>query len=234
MLKRDMTSLSNFKQAAALFGEPARAAIIWELFDGKPVTAGELAIAANITPQSASSHLKKLVQAGILSVHKQGKHKYFVYAKPEIAVAVETLAGIFSLPNELNRNQREVRVARSCYDHLAGQAGVSVTEALLKKGFIADHPDHIKEFMVTPAGANWFMELGIDTEQLKKAKRPLALKCIDWTEKTPHLAGSLGAELLQHFLKEGWFRKVYQKRNLLITSNGEISLKKVLNIDIKG
>jgi DNA-binding transcriptional ArsR family regulator len=90
-----MSNLNSFKKAAALFGEPARAAMIWELFDGKPVSAGDLAIAANITPQSASSHLKKLVEAGILSVQKQGKHKYFVYANPEIAVAVETLGNIF-------------------------------------------------------------------------------------------------------------------------------------------
>ncbi|MGF7041074.1 ArsR/SmtB family transcription factor [Mucilaginibacter lappiensis] len=229
-----MTTLDSFKQAAALFGEPARAAMIWELFEGKPVTAGELAIAANITPQSASSHLKKLVQAGILAVHKQGKHKYFVYAKPEIAMAVETLGNVFAIPKELNREQREVRAARSCYDHLAGVAGVFVTEALLKKGFMEDHPDHIKEFAVTHEGASWFGELGINTEQLKTAKRPLALKCIDWTEKRPHLAGSLGAALLQYFLKEGWFRRVYQKRNLQITSKGEMELKQRLNIDLKG
>jgi DNA-binding transcriptional ArsR family regulator len=229
-----MTNLDSFKQAAALFGEPARAAIIWELFEGKPVTAGELAIAANITPQSASSHLKKLVQAGILAVHKQGKHKYFVYAKPEIAMVVETLGNVFAIPKELNREQREVRAARSCYDHLAGVAGVFVTEALLKKGFIKDHPDHIKEFAVTQDGSNWFEELGINTEQLKTVKRPLALKCIDWTEKRPHLAGSLGAALLQYFLKEGWFRRIYQKRNLQITSKGELELKQKLNIDLKG
>ena len=229
-----MTNLSSFKQAAALFGEPARAAMIWELFDGKPVSAGDLAIAANITPQSASSHLKKLVEAGILQVHKQGKHKYFVYANPEIAVAVETLSNIFSAPKGLNYAQREVRAARSCYDHLAGQAGVQVTEALLRKGLITDHPDHLKEFSITSQGLIWFKELEIDIPQLTVVKRPLALKCIDWTEKTPHLAGGLGAAMLQYFLKEGWFRKVYQKRNLLITSKGEFELKQRLNIDIKG
>ena len=229
-----MTNLSSFKQAAALFGEPARAAMIWELFDGKPVSAGDLAIAANITPQSASSHLKKLVESGILKVQKQGKHKYFVYANPEIAVAVETLGNIFSTPKELNSAQREVRVARSCYDHLAGLAGVQVTEALLRKGLIADHPDHLKEFSITSEGLIWFKELEIDIPQLTVAKRPLALKCIDWTEKTPHLAGGLGAAMLQYFLKEGWFRKVYQKRSLLITSKGEFELKQRLNIDLKG
>jgi len=229
-----MTNLSSFKQAAALFGEPARAAMIWELFDGKPVSAGDLAIAANITPQSASSHLKKLVESGILKVQKQGKHKYFVYANPEIAVAVETLGNIFLTPKELNSAQREVRVARSCYDHLAGLAGVQVTEALLRKGLIADHPDHLKEFSITSQGLIWFKELEIDIPQLTVAKRPLALKCIDWTEKTPHLAGGLGAAMLQYFLKEGWFRKVYQKRSLLITSKGEFELKQRLNIDLKG
>lgn len=229
-----MSNLSSFKQAAALFGEPARAAMIWELFDGKPVSAGDLAIAANITPQSASSHLKKLVESGILKMQKQGKHKYFAYANPEIAVAVETLSNIFSVPKELNSAQREVRAARSCYDHLAGLAGVQVTEALLRKGLITNHPDHLKEFSVTPQGLSWFGELAIDIPQLTVAKRPLALKCIDWTEKTPHLAGGLGAAMLQYFLKEGWFRKVYQKRSLLITSKGEFELKQRLNIDIKG
>jgi len=229
-----MTNLSSFKQAAALFGEPARAAMIWELFDRKPVSAGDLAIAANITPQSASSHLKKLVESGILKMQKQGKHKYFVYANPEIAVAVETLGNIFSTPKELNSAQREVRAARSCYDHLAGLAGVQVTEALLRKGLITDHPDHLKEFSITSQGLIWFKELKIDIPQLTVAKRPLALKCIDWTEKTPHLAGGLGAAMLQYFLKEGWFRKVYQKRSLLITSKGEFELKQRFNIDIKG
>lgn len=231
-----MSNLNSFKQAAALFGEPARAAMIWELFDGKPVSAGDLAIAANITPQSASSHLKKLVEAGILQMQKQGKHKYFVYANPEIAVAVETLSNVFSTPKGINLShaQREVRAARSCYDHLAGLAGVQVTEALLRKGLITDHPDHLKQFSVTPQGLNWFKELEIDIPQLTVAKRPLALKCIDWTEKTPHLAGGLGAAMLQYFLKEGWFRKVYQKRSLLITSKGEFELKQRLNIDLKG
>jgi len=229
-----MTNLSSFKQAAALFGEPARAAMIWELFDGKPVSAGDLAIAANITPQAASSHLKKLVESGILKMQKQGKHKYFVYANPEIAVAVETLGNIFSTPKELNSAQREVRAARSCYDHLAGLAGVQLTEALLRKGLITDHLDHLKEFSITSQGLIWFKELEIDIPQLTVAKRPLALKCIDWTEKTPHLAGGLGAAMLQYFLKEGWFRKVYQKRSLLITSKGEFELKQRLNIDIKG
>jgi DNA-binding transcriptional ArsR family regulator len=229
-----MTDLIDFKQASALFGEPARAAMIWELFEGKPVTAGDLAIAANITPQSASSHLKKLVQSGILAVYKQGKNKYFTYAKPEIAVAVEAMSNILAPAKQLTSNQREVRTARSCYDHLAGVAGVFITEALLKKGLIKDHPDQLKEFSVTTDGVRWFMELGINTEQLETAKRPLALKCIDWTEKRPHLAGSLGAALLQYFLKEGWFRRVYQKRSLLITSKGEIELKQKLNIDLKG
>ncbi|MDN5284694.1 MAG: Transcriptional regulator, ArsR family [Mucilaginibacter sp.] len=229
-----MTDLIDFKQASALFGEPARAAMIWELFEGKPVTAGDLAIAANITPQSASSHLKKLVQSGILAVHKQGKNKYFTYAKPEIAVAVEAMSNILAPAKQLTSNQREVRAARSCYDHLAGVAGVMVTEAFVQKGFIKDHPDQLKEFSVTPAGADWFTDIGINLEQLKTAKRPLALKCIDWTEKRPHLAGSLGAALLQYFLKEGWFRMIYQKRSLMVTSKGEMELKQKLNIDLKG
>ncbi|WP_183565667.1 ArsR/SmtB family transcription factor [Mucilaginibacter sp. SP1R1] len=228
-----MTNLNSFKQAATLFGEPARAAMIWELFEGKPVTASELAMAANITPQSASSHLKKLVEAGILTVSKQGKYKYFVYARPEIAVAVETLANVFSAPRELSRTQKQVRAARSCYDHLAGQAGVQVTEAFLAKGFIADHPTQPREFAVTAEGLDWFGTLGINTGQLQTAKRPLALKCIDWTEKRPHLAGSLGAALLQCYLKEGWFRKVYQKRSLQLTSKGEAEFKRLLNIDVK-
>ena len=228
-----MTDLIDFKQASALFGEPARAAMIWELFEGKPVTAGDLAIAANITPQSASSHLKKLVQSGILAVHKQGKHKYFAYAKPEIAVAVEAMSNILAPAKQLTSNQREVRTARSCYDHLAGVAGVMVTQAFIQKGFIKDCPDQLKEFSVTPAGADWFTGIGINLEQLKTAKRPLALKCIDWTEKRPHLAGGLGAALLQYFLKEGWFRRVYQKRSLLVTSKGEMELKQQLNIDLK-
>jgi hypothetical protein len=113
-------------------------------------------------------------------------------------------------------------------------AGVQVTEALLRKGLITDHPDQLKEFSITGQGLVWFKELEIDIPQLTVAKRPLALKCIDWTEKTPHLAGGLGAAMLQHFLKEGWFRKVYQKRSLLITSKGEFELKQRLNIDIKG
>lgn len=229
-----MSDLIDFKQASALFGEPARAAMIWELFEGKPVTAGDLAIAANITPQSASSHLKKLVQSGILAVHKEGKHKYFTYAKPEIAVAVEAMSNILAPPRPYTSTQREVRAARSCYDHLAGVAGVMVTEAFIQKGFIKDHPDQLKEFLVTPAGAGWFTDIGISIEQLETAKRPLALKCIDWTEKRPHLAGGLGAELLQYFLKEGWFRRISQKRSLLITAKGEAELKQKLNIDLKG
>ncbi len=224
---------AQFREIASLIGEPSRAAMLYELFDGRAFSAGELAISVNITPQSASMHLKKLVEAGILQVKQQGKCRHYSYAKPEVAAAVEALANLVSVKKSdtltATSELPAIKAARSCYDHLAGKLGVAITNSLLRQKVIVDEA---RTFTLTKKGEQWFNNLGIDAKELKKDRRPLILKCIDWTEQQPHIAGSLGAALLKLLHTKGWVRKQRTSRVLIVTGEGKREIEKLFNIQV--
>ncbi|MDF2190412.1 helix-turn-helix transcriptional regulator [Paraflavitalea sp. CAU 1676] len=220
-----MESIDRFTSIASLIGEPARARILWSLLDGRAYTAGELALTANLSPQSASNHLSRMIDAGLLKVEKQGKHRYYRYAKDKVAYAVEALSNLMPSPMKEGPapvlNNGDIRFARTCYDHLAGKVAVKITHGLLVQKIIRPEED---EYRLTTRGVQWFEDLGIGIAGLQQQKRHFAKPCLDWTERKHHLAGALGAALLDHMLNQNWLRRKPQERTVIMTGKGEKAL----------
>jgi DNA-binding transcriptional ArsR family regulator len=197
--------------AAALLADPSRAAMVLALMDGRCRSAKKLALDAGITPQTASSHLRKLVSAGMLVWEGRGRTKEFSLAGADVAQAVEALSDLNA--RALPAPARELRFARCCYDHLAGQLGVAVTERLLRPG------------------NTLLAELGIDLAALESSRRPLFRCCTDWTERRPHVAGAMGAALLAHYRRERWLVPVAESRKLVVTAAGRSAFSRFFDID---
>ena len=228
-----MTYEPNVAAVAALIADPARAAMLTALLDGKALPAGELAYASGITAQTASSHLAKLLAGGLVAVESEGRHRYYRLAGAQIAQALEQLASIRPAGpvrrRVLSAEAKELRFARCCYDHLAGQIGVAVTQALEERRFILPVPE--KRFEITPAGVAWFGGLGLDCAALKLARRGLARQCLDWTERSHHLAGPLGVAFLRALCVRGWLRRSRNSRAVRVTPTGHLELKRRLGVD---
>lgn len=222
----------RFVDIATLIGEPARAKMLWNLLDGRAYTASELAIVADISGTSASNHLAKLLGADLLKVEKQGRHKYFSFSKPEIAYAVESLAslsGHSSGKMEKETVSQGIKYCRSCYDHLAGYVGVKIAEALEKKKAIRKSGN---SYLVTNAGWILLADLGIDKNEMMNNRRPLTRQCVDWSERKPHIAGQVGAMLLNTMLERNWLKRIKFSRELILTSKGRSEIGKFLNVEI--
>jgi DNA-binding transcriptional ArsR family regulator len=225
---------TNFASPAALIGDPVRALMLNALLDGRALPAGELAFAAGVTPQTASSHLNKLVSGGLFAVETEGRHRYFRLAGPHVAEALERLAAI--RPDEPvrrrapTREAEAVRCARRCYNHLAGKLGVEMTRRLQAKALIRPAPD--KKFAVTDSGIDWFGSLGIELRKLKPSSRGIARPCLDWTEREHHLAGPLGVALLSTFCERNWLRRSRDSRALQITRAGQRGFKDLLGVEL--
>ena len=223
---------NKFVDVAGLIGEPARAKMLWNLLDGRSYTASELAMAADISGTSASNHLAKLLEADLLKVERQGRHRYFSFSKPEIAYVVESLASLSG--HSSNKNIKEaaatgIKYCRSCYDHLAGHVGVKITEALEKKKAIRKH---INSYLVTTSGWKLLAELDIAKNEMINNRRPLTRQCLDWSERRPHIAGQVGAMLLNTMLEKSWFRRIRFSRELIITAKGRGEIQKLFGVDV--
>jgi DNA-binding transcriptional ArsR family regulator len=221
----------QFAHIATLIGDPLRARILWALMDNRAYTATELAMVTGTTAQNMSMHLSKLINAGLLSVESQGRHKYYCFARPEVADAVEALANL--VPKTSGQKvkpvkEEPIRFCRSCYDHLAGKTGVALAERLVELGYIIEEKE---SYSVSVAGGQWFKELGIDTGQLKNQKRHFAKPCLDWSERRHHLAGALGAALLSSLLANGWLRRVAGSRVITVTGKGRQAFFEQLKMD---
>jgi len=212
---------NQFIQIASLIGDPVRAKILWALLDRRAYTATELAVFADTTPQNISMHLNKLVKADLLTVESQGRHRYYNYSRADIPYAIEAIANLVPkgdiAQNELPE-EKPVRYCRTCYDHLAGKVGVLVTDSLIKHKLIIKRDNN---FDISPEGEKWFIAFGIDTTQLKHQKRAFARPCLDWSERRHHLAGSLGAALLNEMIAKGWLRKTKESRAVIVTGAGK-------------
>ncbi|HKR44322.1 MAG TPA: helix-turn-helix domain-containing protein [Paraburkholderia sp.] len=217
---------------AFLIADPARAAMLMALADGRALPAGELAYAAGVTAQTASSHLAKLLDGGLLAVEKEGRHRYYRLADAQVATLLENLASVGARApvrrKPLGREARDLRFARCCYDHLAGQVGVAITERLTDAGLITAQAD--KRFAVTPAGETWFGELGLDVAALKPGRHGIARQCLDWTERQHHLAGPLGVALLTLLCERGWMRRTRASRAVQVTPRGWVDLRERLGL----
>ncbi|KOS67785.1 ArsR family transcriptional regulator [Lysinibacillus contaminans] len=223
----------NLVEVASLLGEASRATILTSLMDGRFHTAGELAIMAAITPQTASFHLAKLVEGQLVKVEKHGRHRYYQLANREVASILESFLAISPPPEVRSLRQsnqlKMLQEARTCYDHLAGKLGVDLTESMLSAGFMIKEE---REFVVTSKGEQFFTNIGIDLDELRKKRRSFSHACLDWSERHHHLAGALGQGLLTHFFDLGWIVRVPTIRALKVTEKGKVGFKQVFNIDI--
>jgi DNA-binding transcriptional ArsR family regulator len=211
-----------------LLAEPARTAIVIALLDGQPRTAGELAMIAGISPQSASAHLSKLVDGALLAVRNHGRHRYYGLTGPDVAHAIEALGAIATRPRPAvvvcPAETMEMYRARSCYDHLAGRMAVELTAALESSRVIQLSGE--RDYKLGTKGPAYFANLEIDVEALRNVRRTFARRCLDWTERKPHLAGALGAALFTRMLHAGWIARRRGTRALRITHRGARELHK--------
>ncbi|AXT61160.1 transcriptional regulator [Aquimarina sp. AD10] len=229
-----MEELENqFSKIASILGDKSRAIILWSLLDGRAYTATELAISANISRQSASNHLTKLTEVQLLTVEKQGRHRYYKLANAKVAHVIESMASLISLTKEYKKTKApkltDFTYFRTCYDHIAGSVGVKITNALLNHKIIEVSG---KDYKVTNSGKKWFNSLGIDIDAIKQKKRSFAFQCLDWSERKHHIAGALGASILETMIEKDWIRKKANSRELTMTSTGKKELKNRLNIDV--
>ena len=216
----------NIANIAALIGDHARAEVLNLLMSGLALTATELADGAGVTRQSISSHLAKLLDAGLLSVEAQGRHRYFRIASAEVAQLLESLMGAAfgsgAVRTRSSPREPALRKARVCYDHLAGELGVLVYAGLARhQAFSVDAAG----LTLTAAGYERIRGLGIDPDASRSTRRPFCRTCLDWSERRHHLAGTLGTVLLDRFQQLGWARRVPDSRVLAFTLDGELALR---------
>lgn len=229
-----MESALHIAKIAALLGDPARAAMLWLLIDGRARPAGELAFAANVSAQSASGHLARLVEAELLRVEAQGRHRYYRLADHSVALALESLAAIRPPPPARTApasrgTPQAMRFARTCYDHLAGELAVTLLAQIETKGLLTRSE---KSFELSARGEKAFERLGIDLPALRGAKRQFACGCLDWSEREFHLGGALGAALLQRMLERQWLLRGRQARVLQLTPAGREGLREVFGVGL--
>jgi DNA-binding transcriptional ArsR family regulator len=216
---------SDLARVAGLFADPARARILRTLIDGTLRPAGELAFAANISAQSASAHLAKLVEGGLLELKAQGRHRYFRIASPEVADAVESLGSLGEAlqprapraPAIPRATPPQFLRARTCYDHLAGDTAVQVCAAMVDARWLAVED---RDFRLTPLGEERLAALGVDLDTALHKRRAFARACVDLTQRRPHIGGALGAALLEMYFERGWILRMRRSRAVSITPKG--------------
>ena len=210
---------------AALVADPARARMLTALMDGRARTAKELAYGAGITPQTASSHLAKLCGAHLLTMERQSRHRYYQLAAPSVGNAVEALMAVSPVRPRAAAPEGPLdglRLARTCYDHLAGRLGVSLTDAMVRRRLLTPAG---RDYRLTPAGERFFERMGVDLDGARRQRRVFAHQCLDWSERRAHLAGSLGAALARRCLDLRWVRQVEEERTLTLTPQGRRALR---------
>jgi DNA-binding transcriptional ArsR family regulator len=220
---------------AALLADQARAAMLMALLPGRPLAAGELAEVAHVSPATASAHLAKLLDAGLLTVTRQGRHRYYGLASYQIAEVIEQIALIGrDIPVRSLRQSKQAQAlaaARTCYDHLAGRAGVGLMDALLRTGVLkelgaADSPARMI-LEVTPAGEESLTSFGIKVDELRHGRRRFTGACLDWTERRAHLSGALGAAITGRLFELGWVERGSRPRSVNLTTDGRSGLATV-------
>ena len=223
---------TSIPRIANLLADPARAKILKVLIDGTTRPAGELAYAANISAQSASAHLAKLVHGGLLATEAQGRHRYFRIASAEVADAVESLSSLsVAIRPRTPRSpppSKSVPIqflhARTCYDHLAGETAVRLCEAMLKARWLMAAG---RDFRVTRVGERKLTALDVDLDAARRARRVFARACVDLTQRRPHLGGALGAALLDLSIARGWILRARASRAVTITPRGNEAFMKL-------
>jgi DNA-binding transcriptional ArsR family regulator len=220
-------------EVAALVGDPARANILCALLGGRAVTAAELAQAANVSPQTASEHLGRLTAARLLVVMKQGRHRYYRLAGPHVGQMLESIMNVALTgpPRFQPRSKADdvMRHARTCYDHIAGVLGVGIADGLIERAFVV-LGDEAGE--VTPEGAAFLAELGVDLTAVRTKRRIFCRPCLDWTERRPHIGGAVGAAIACRCFELKWIERVGGSRALTITPAGRRGLMSMFGLSV--
>jgi DNA-binding transcriptional ArsR family regulator len=228
-----MTDGPNIAEVAALIGDPARANMLVALMDGRALTAKELAFVAGVSPQTTSGHLARLVEANLLTCLRQGRHRYHRIASPLVARMLESIslvAAIEAPPRYRPRSPRDdaLRLARTCYDHLAGRLGVAIADVMVARRAVVLSDDGGE---VTTDGAAFLADgFCIDLAKVPR-RRAVCRPCLDWSERRPHLAGAIGAALADNCFARGWIERVRDSRAVKITPRGQLALCELLRID---
>jgi DNA-binding transcriptional ArsR family regulator len=235
-----MASNAKFATIAALAGDPVRAAMLHALMDGRALTASELSRVGGITPQTASGHLSQMAGAGLITVLKQGRHRYHRLATPSVAQMIESIMRVASdLENKKPRlvtgpKDKALRAGRTCYDHLAGRLGVAIADALVAGGHAELSDD---AGLITDRGLNLLAEIGIDATALRQGggrRRATVMcrPCLDWSERRPHLAGRIGTAICEHSFAQGWIRRVEDTRAVTVTPKGRRVFRETMGVDL--
>ena len=224
-----MTQGLNIAGVAALVGDPGRANILAVLLDGRALTAKELAAVAGVTAATASGHLGKLVEGGLLAVASQGRHRYFRLASGDVARMLEAILAVAGIGADASGTHRAtprvppaLRDARTCYDHLAGRTAVAITDALLARGAIILTPEAGE---VTEVGRSLFGDLGVAMTPPSRSRRLYCRPCLDWSERRAHLGGSIGAALFDRLIALDWLRRGRESRVVTVTPKGRLGLE---------
>jgi DNA-binding transcriptional ArsR family regulator len=248
-----MSGDADIARIGALVADPARARMLMALGDGRALAASVLADEAGVAASTASAHLAKLLDGGLLTVQRHGRHRYFALAGPQVGALIETLAGLAppAPVNSLRQSTRahQVRTARTCYDHLAGRLGTGLMSALIERDLLAggdgtfdpnaarrdrlSAPGSDHDYRLTERGHDELGAFGVDFDQLATRSRPLIRYCVDWSEQRHHLAGSLGAALAARMLELGWVSRARRGRAVLVTPAGSRGLARTFGLEVE-
>jgi DNA-binding transcriptional ArsR family regulator len=215
-----MVDARDVAALGALIGDPARARMLTALMSGTALTATELALEADVAPSTASSHLRKLTEARLLTIEKQGRHRYFRLSDEEIAEMIEGLMEVTAQRTRARRpgpSDPSLRFARVCYDHLAGELGVWMFDQMKQRSVLSGRD----ALVISSSGEEFLDRLGVDVAQLSSARRPLCRTCVDWSERRHHLSGAVGAAILQRIFALRWARRETGNRAVVFSANGE-------------
>jgi DNA-binding transcriptional ArsR family regulator len=230
-----MEGVLPLAEIGAAVGDPARAAMLTALMDGRALTAGELAYCARVAPPTASDHLRTLCDVGLLTVLKQGRHRYFRLASPRVAQMIEAMGVVAAVEappryRPASRIDAQLRVARMCYDHLAGRLAVDIADALIaRERLVLDDEGGA----LTPDGSRWLAELGVALPELSDARRAFCRPCLDWSERRFHVAGHVGTALARHAIDAGWIRRLRDSRAVIVTETGRVAFEKQFGLQLE-
>lgn len=234
MYHRTMDVSHRLSKAASLFGDPSRAAMLWSLTGGEARPATELAMLANVSPQTASNHLRLLLDAGFLKATVVGRNKFYRLASPPVAAALESLAGVVmdgvaKTGGIARRVAPDLLFARTCYDHLAGELSVAVLRSLSTRNYLRAHA---KDFHLPETGDVYLRSVGVDVAAARSSRRRFAYACLDWSHRVPHLGGSLAAALLEWMMDSKIVVRVKTSRAVRLTDLGRDRLARLFAIRI--
>jgi DNA-binding transcriptional ArsR family regulator len=233
-----MTTIAALAETAALIGEPARTSMMVALMDGRALTAGELARVAGVAAPTASGHLARLAEAGLISVFPQGPRRYYSLSSPAVAGMIEGMMEVAGLVAETRTRKpivtgpkdQALRHARVCFDHLAGEVGVALADSLADAGHVEMTTDGAA---VTAQGLAFLADFGVAEAACSHARPTFCRLCMDWSERRPHLAGRVGRSLFQGFVARGWLRRAETGRAVIVTPAGAVGFRRTFGVTAK-